>query len=337
MIPRLLLECQFLVYGLPCAEGPALHMGGSHRRWASERFRMIPPIPRWPVPIECAAPPGPAPMPHIRPARYRTPDPDSAPRRRGRDALPLGGAFRGARPGGTRRPLTCKWYCAWRITRSSPSTRCTGRCSPVIRRDQAPDSTCLSGSGFPIPSKGWRVASSMIRLIRRAALAGERRQIRPGLAGRHNGHRSSFTGTGSRRSMRGELAPPILRGPRPAHRLPRRPPPLGLTHLGRRPPRPARWCASCHSTPRLAARSRRPTPRTSMSRPAAGLHPELWGVSPPRGRPGGGRPPRRRPAAWRAPHRRAGRRASAPPGGRSTTSRPWTARASSGAERRCSR
>lgn len=62
-----------------------------------------------------------------------------------------------------------------------------------------------------------------------------------------------------------------------------------------------------------------------------------WGVSPPRGRPNGGRPPRRRPAARRAPHRRAGRRASAPPGGRSTTSRPWTARASSGAERRCSR
>ena len=103
MIPGLLLECWFSAHGLPCAEGPALHMGGSHRRWASERFRIIPPIPRWPVPIECAAPPGPAPMPHIRPARYRTPDPDSAPRRRGRDALPLGGAFRGARPGGTRR------------------------------------------------------------------------------------------------------------------------------------------------------------------------------------------------------------------------------------------
>ena len=62
-----------------------------------------------------------------------------------------------------------------------------------------------------------------------------------------------------------------------------------------------------------------------------------WGVSPPRGRPNGGRPPRRRPAARRAPHRKAGRRASAPPGGRSTTNRPWTARASSGAERRCSR
>ena len=55
------------VDALPCAEGPALHMGGFHQRRVPGRFRMIPRILRWRVPIECAAPPRPAPIPHVRP------------------------------------------------------------------------------------------------------------------------------------------------------------------------------------------------------------------------------------------------------------------------------
>ena len=47
---------------------------------------------------------------------------------------------------------------------SPPSTRYTNLCSSSIRRDQQPASTCLSGSGLPIPSNGERTDSSRRRI-----------------------------------------------------------------------------------------------------------------------------------------------------------------------------
>jgi hypothetical protein len=44
------------------------------------------------------------------------------------------------------------------------------RCSPSIRRDQYPERFAVSRSGLPIPPPGLRLASSIIRLMRRRIL-----------------------------------------------------------------------------------------------------------------------------------------------------------------------